>query len=149
MGCAIIGTCDSHNEVKLFEGICGAQQDCEKEEGRTQGKGDAPKDSPVGCPVNGRGFVEVIGYGIETGKCDEHHKRRPHPDVDHQDGEEFQVGVGQPLRLEEAKDGQCLIDDAVMTVEDKVPVQAHYCGGKHHRHEENGGDDGFAPKGFF
>ena len=39
LGCAIIGTCDSHDEVKLLEGICGAQQDCEKGGGVSTGEG--------------------------------------------------------------------------------------------------------------
>jgi hypothetical protein len=105
-------------EIVEVEGEAGDEQREQRREDLREG--DLPEVGPGAGAVDGGGFVELVGHGLEHAGGDDHHVGIAQPGVDDQDHGAGEGGIGEPLGGDAEEGGQDEVDFAVAFVEEAL-----------------------------
>ena len=105
----------------------------DQQQRRHQRQRDPRERVPAAGAVDRRRLVQMLRDGRQPGQPQQHHERRPHPDVGDRHGVERHIGIGQPGEIAEAED---VVDDAPGRAVEQLPEQADHGHRHHHRQQQ-------------
>ena len=128
---------DHVDRVEGLQRVDGADDRGDDEERRDQRQRDVAEELPLASAVEPRRLVGLGRQRREPAEHDQHHQRRPVPDLDQHEARDHQRRRIDPERRRQADQRQEVVEHALLRVEHHRPDQRHRDRRRHHRHDED------------
>ena len=132
------------DHVEHLEILDAAEEHREHDEGQRHRQRDRPELAQRRRAVDLGGLVDVVGDRAQTRKTDQHHVRRPHPDVDDDDRPwregDFAKHL-ERLRIDACQEGNRVVEQSDLRLIEELPEISDHGRRQHHRDQDHRGPE--------
>ena len=135
---------ESEDHIKDLHRPYRGEDDDHQHRWRQQRQGNRAKGAPTAGAVDGGGFVEIGGYGLQAGQQNQRVEAHQRPDADHDHPEARPVAVGEEAQFLPAQPDDDSVEEPVL-LQHPAPDQRDHDGREQDRIEEDAAEEAARP----